>query len=77
MKFTSVLRPLIFITLLLGTASLLEAQAQTPAVVRITGVRFAYPLVERWIEEIFEINPDVQVIVEWRGQQDPSQYDIS
>ena len=45
-------------------------------VVRITGVRFAYPLVQQWIDDFNKDYPDVQVIIESRGSTDPSQYEI-
>lgn len=45
-------------------------------VVRITGVRFAYPIVEHWIDEFNKEYPDVQIVIEARGSSDPSQYDI-
>jgi phosphate transport system substrate-binding protein len=45
-------------------------------VVRITGVRFAYPLVQQWIDDFNKEYPDVQVIIESRGSTDPSQYEI-
>ena len=70
----SLLRPLLFISALLGLSAFLEARAQN--VIRITGVRFAYPLVEHWIDEYSKVNPNVQIVVEWRGTQDPSQYDV-
>lgn len=44
--------------------------------VRITGVRFAYPLVQKWIDKFNNEFPDIQVIIESRGSSDPSQYDI-
>jgi phosphate transport system substrate-binding protein len=44
--------------------------------VRITGVRFAYPLVQRWIDDFNKEYPDVQIIIESRGSTDPSQYEI-
>src|SRR5687768_5460992 len=44
--------------------------------VRITGVRFAYPLVQQWIDDFNKQYPDVQVIIESRGSTDPSQYEI-
>jgi phosphate transport system substrate-binding protein len=75
MTLRSIIRPLIFISALLALSSFLEARAQS-TVVRMTGVRFAYPLVEHWIDQYSKVNPDVQVVIEWRGQQDPSQYDI-
>jgi ABC-type phosphate transport system substrate-binding protein len=45
-------------------------------VVRITGVRFAYPLVQQWIDNFNREYPDVQIIIEARGSSDPSTYDI-
>jgi phosphate transport system substrate-binding protein len=79
MKIKSIIRPLAFIGLLLGLASFLEAAAQAQTdikVVRMTGVRFAYPLVENWIEQYSKVNPNVQILIEWRGTTDPGQYDI-
>ncbi len=77
MKIKSILGPIVFITLLLALSSFLEARAQsTPKIVRVTGVRFAYPIIESWIEQYSKVNPDVQVVIEYRGSQDPSQYDI-
>lgn len=75
MKLKSIIQPLAFITLLLALSSFLESRAQTP-VVRMTGVRFAYPLIEQWIEQYSKVNPNVQIIIEWRGTTDPTQYDI-
>lgn len=55
---------------------------ETPAdrkqnkIVAITGVRFAYPLVQKWIDDYAKINPEVQVIIESRGTTDPARYDI-
>ena len=83
MKLRSIVRPLAFITLILAISSFLEGRAQTlpdrqtsTPVVRMTGVRFAYPLVEHWIEEYSKVNPNVQIVIEWRGTQDPAQCDI-
>jgi phosphate transport system substrate-binding protein len=45
-------------------------------VIAITGVRFAYPLVQKWIDDYSQINPDVQIIIESRGTSDPAKYDI-
>jgi phosphate transport system substrate-binding protein len=65
-------------SLILISGTVAKAQ-DTPAkkqVVIITGVRFSYPLVQRWIDDYNRINPDVQVIIESRGSNDPKQYDI-
>ena len=45
-------------------------------VVVVTGARFSYKLVERWIDEYNKVSPNVQIIVEARGSADPLKYDI-
>ena len=50
--------------------------AEKQQVVRVTGVRFAYPIVQHWIDEFNKEYPDVQVVIESRGSSDPSQYDV-
>ncbi len=52
------------------------ADDATPHVVRITGVRFAYPIIQQWIDRFNEEYPGLQVIIESRGSSDPAQYDI-
>jgi len=42
----------------------------------ITGVRFAYPLIQKWIDDYNKENPEVQIIIESRGTADPAKYDI-
>ena len=69
MKFRIVL-------VMLVTAGVL-AQAQAPEKkVIITGVRFAYPLVEQWIAEYKQEHPEVTVQIEPRSTTDPSKYDL-
>ena len=45
-------------------------------VVIITGVRFAYPLVQKWIDDYNKVTKDVQLVIESRGSSDPANYDI-
>lgn len=45
-------------------------------VVIITGARISYKLIERLIDEYSRTNPSVQIVVEWRGSNDPQNYDI-
>jgi phosphate transport system substrate-binding protein len=45
-------------------------------VVVVTGARFSYKLVEKWIDEYTKANPSVQIVVEARGSNDPQKYDI-
>ena len=42
----------------------------------ITGVRFAYPLVEKWIEDYKVANPGANVSIESRNVTDPAKYDL-
>ncbi|MBL0744224.1 hypothetical protein [Chryseolinea lacunae] len=65
---------LVYFVLLPASASF----GQTPpsGKVVITGVRFAYPLVEKWIQDYKAANPDVQLQIEPRTVTDPSQYDL-
>lgn len=51
-------------------------QSNQPHVVRVTGARFAYPLLQNWIDRFSKEHPDIQVIIESRGSADPSQYDV-
>jgi len=42
----------------------------------ITGARFAYPLIQKWIDDYTNANPNAQIVIEARGSADPAQYDI-
>jgi ABC-type phosphate transport system substrate-binding protein len=57
---------------------LAQQSSERPAqqVVIVTGARFAYKLVEKWIDDYNKINPNVQIIVESRGSADPLKFDI-
>ncbi len=79
MQFKSILRFSMLVTwVAVASTATVSAQSQQtqPKVVRVTGVRFAYPLIEQWIEAYGKLRPDVQIVIEWRGTTDPSQYDI-
>lgn len=79
MQFKSILKFSMLVSLVAvasATTALAQSQEKQPKVVRMTGVRFAYPLIEQWIEAYGKVRPDVQVVIEWRGTTDPSQYDI-
>lgn len=51
-------------------------QSSAQKVVVVTGARFSYKLVEKWIEDYTRENPQIQIIVESRGSADPLNYDI-
>ena len=51
------------------------AQAAKDKVV-ITGVRFAYPLVEKWIRDYSASNPNVEIVIDSRTITDPEKYDL-
>jgi phosphate transport system substrate-binding protein len=53
-----------------------ETSTATQKVVIVTGARFSYKLVQKWIDEYNEANPNIQIIIEARGSADPSHYDI-
>ncbi len=50
--------------------------SETQKVVIVTGARFSYKLVQKWIDDYNKVNPDVQVIIESRGSSDPAQFDV-
>lgn len=60
--------------LVLSAASVF-AQTNDKKVV-ITGVRFSYPLIEKWIEAYQVANPGVNVVIETRSTTDPAKYDL-
>jgi hypothetical protein len=64
-----------YFLLLLGTAALAQENHSEKKVI-ITGVRFAYPLVEQWIERYSEANPDVTIVIDPRTSSDPAHYDL-
>lgn len=51
-------------------------EPSSPPLVVVTGARFSYQLIEKWIDEYHKMNPDVQIVVESRGLADPPVYDI-
>lgn len=52
------------------------AQETADNKVVITGVRFAYPLVEKWIKDYTTANPKSQIVIETRTITDPQKYDL-
>lgn len=52
------------------------AKKNSQQIVRVTGVRFAYPLVQKWIDDFNKEYPDIQAIIESRASADPSQYEV-
>jgi phosphate transport system substrate-binding protein len=60
--------------LLLTAATVLAQPAEKKVV--ITGVRFSYPLLAKWIEAYKIDNPNVSVVVETRTTTDPAKYDL-
>jgi len=65
---------LIYFFVLLTSAAF--GQSTSNGKVVITGVRFAYPLVEKWIKDYKTINPSAQVSIDPRSTVDPTNYDI-
>ena len=54
----------------------LNSNQPAEKVIVVTGARFSYKLVEKWIDDYNKVNPSVQIIVESRGSADPLKYDI-
>jgi phosphate transport system substrate-binding protein len=65
---------LIYFLVLFASAAF--AQPASNGKVVITGVRFAYPLVEKWINDYKTINPSVQVSIDPRSTVDPANFDL-
>jgi phosphate transport system substrate-binding protein len=59
----------------LASLSLAFAQGEKKEIV-ITGARFTYPLIEKWIADYKQIDPSVNIRIEPRTTVDPSQYDL-
>lgn len=73
---SAVLLFLTITTLAQTNASNSSATVQSQKVVVITGNRFSYKLVQKWIDDYNKVVPGVQIIIESRGSSDPKQYDI-
>jgi len=65
---------LLYFSVLLASAAF--GQSTPNGKVIITGVRFAYPIVEKWIKDYKTINPSVQVSIDPRSTVDPTNYDL-
>ena len=48
----------------------------SPKIVVITGNRFSYKVVQEWIDDYSKVKPDVQIIIEARGSNDPASFQI-
>ena len=72
MKLLTSILSIYFVTLF----SVAFAQDSPEKKVVITGARFTYPLVEKWISVYKEANPSVKVVIEPRTTTDPSKYDL-
>ncbi|HEY3404882.1 MAG TPA: hypothetical protein VGK59_15940 [Ohtaekwangia sp.] len=66
---------IIFYFLLLFVSAAVAQEAPRNKVI-ITGVRFAYPLVEKWIQDYKTVNPSTEIIIESRTVNDPDKYDL-
>lgn len=53
-----------------------RSSATSQKVVVVTGARFSYKLVQKWIDDYYKVNPNVQILIESRGSADPAEFDI-
>src|SRR5687767_2650468 len=60
--------------LVLTAATVLAQPAEKKVV--ITGVRFSYPLLAKWIEAYKVANPNTDIVIETRTTTDPAKYDL-
>lgn len=44
--------------------------------VRVTGVRFSYPLIRHWLEVFTASHPEIFILIEPRSTSDPAKFDI-
>lgn len=70
---SNILLKALALALVVSTATFAQDKEKT---VIVTGTRFTYPLVQRWIDEYNKIYPDIQIIIEARGSNDPASYDV-
>lgn len=66
----------IFLALIIVRVPMAQTYQDKQETIVITGVRFAYPLVQKWIDEYAAVKPEMRVVIEPRGVTDPSGYDI-
>lgn len=66
---------IVYFLLLIASASFAQSEGQAKKVV-ITGARFTYPLLQKWINEYKEVDPSVEVIINPRTTSDPASYDL-
>jgi phosphate transport system substrate-binding protein len=59
-----------------GTVSSNLKPVPAQKVVVITGARFSYKLVQKWIDDYNRVKPNIQIIIEARGSADPAKFDI-
>jgi len=71
------IKSILLATALTATVSTgLYAQESVQNKVVITGVRFAYPLVDKWIKQYTAENPKSLITIETRTITDPEKYDL-
>jgi phosphate transport system substrate-binding protein len=76
MKFQLLITLFLLSTSLQAQVEKVASNAGSDPVVIVTGARFSYKLVQKWIDDFNKVNPNVQIIIESRGSSDPSQYDV-
>jgi ABC-type phosphate transport system substrate-binding protein len=65
---------IVYFLLLIASASFGQKQSEKKVV--LTGARFTYPLLQKWIKDYKEANPTVEVLIESRSSNDPKHYDL-
>jgi phosphate transport system substrate-binding protein len=71
----SLIYVLIFYFALIFVSSAFAQQPERKKVI-ITGARFSYPLLKKWIEEYATVNAGVEVVIDPRTTSDPANFDL-
>jgi len=58
-------------TIILANGQAVNSSPDKKKVTVVTGARFTYPLVQKWIDDYNVEHPDIQIIIESRGSADP------
>jgi phosphate transport system substrate-binding protein len=70
------MKKLAYTLLLFAFAHTISFAQELQKEIIITGTRFTYPLLEKWIADYQEVDPSVRIRIEPRTNVDPSQYDL-
>lgn len=65
----------IYLLTIASSHTVAQEKSESQEVV-ITGARFTYPLIRKWIDEYHKVNPSVRIVIAPRTSKDPDNYDL-